>query len=116
MGETVSPPNPKSGPFHAVGSAMNGWYIVGGNGIRFGRQYKKNGEPYSRLSYVVAVCATLNGVAKVAAGHQRACMCCGKSFESEGPHNRLCGPCRRRGNDGLPAGFSFAAANGSRHG
>lgn len=27
---------------------------------------------------------------------ERACMCCGKSFLSEGPHNRLCGACGRR--------------------
>ena len=25
----------------------------------------------------------------------RACLCCGKSFKSEGPHNRLCDSCRR---------------------
>ena len=33
---------------------------------------------------------------------RRACMCCGKSFLSEGPHNRLCGPCRQKGDDGSP--------------
>ncbi|MCG3177457.1 MAG: hypothetical protein MOGMAGMI_02431 [Candidatus Omnitrophica bacterium] len=27
---------------------------------------------------------------------ERACMCCGKPFLSEGPHNRLCGACRNR--------------------
>lgn len=28
-------------------------------------------------------------------GHKvRPCMCCGKTFPSEGPHNRMCGPCR----------------------
>ncbi len=27
---------------------------------------------------------------------QRACMCCGKTFLSEGAHNRLCGACRNR--------------------
>lgn len=26
---------------------------------------------------------------------QRACLCCGSQFISEGPHNRLCTPCRR---------------------
>lgn len=29
----------------------------------------------------------------------RACMCCRKSFESEGIHNRLCPPCRQHGRD-----------------
>lgn len=28
---------------------------------------------------------------------ERACMCCGKTFLSEGAHNRLCGACRQRG-------------------
>ena len=27
---------------------------------------------------------------------ERACMCCGKAFQSEGAHNRLCGACRNR--------------------
>lgn len=27
---------------------------------------------------------------------ERACMCCGKPFLSEGAHNRLCGSCRNR--------------------
>lgn len=26
----------------------------------------------------------------------RSCMCCKKIFRSEGPHNRLCGTCRRK--------------------
>lgn len=27
---------------------------------------------------------------------QRACMCCGATFMSDGPHNRLCGRCRTK--------------------
>jgi hypothetical protein len=27
---------------------------------------------------------------------RRACLCCGQEFTSEGIHNRLCDPCRRR--------------------
>lgn len=30
-----------------------------------------------------------------AAQQQRACLCCGKAFLSEGAHNRLCDACRR---------------------
>lgn len=26
----------------------------------------------------------------------RACLCCGKSFASQGPHNRLCSTCRAK--------------------
>ena len=33
---------------------------------------------------------------------RRACLCCGKSFLSEGPHNRLCNACRQKGDDGSP--------------
>lgn len=31
---------------------------------------------------------------------QRACMCCGRPFHSEGIHNRLCDPCRHRSDGG----------------
>jgi hypothetical protein len=31
---------------------------------------------------------------RVATMRNRPCMCCGRGFLSEGPHNRLCGPCR----------------------
>lgn len=27
---------------------------------------------------------------------KRKCLCCGRTFPSEGPHNRLCGSCRRQ--------------------
>lgn len=26
----------------------------------------------------------------------RKCLCCGREFNSDGPHNRLCGPCRSK--------------------
>ena len=45
----------------------------------------------------------------------RSCMCCRSSFESEGPHNRLCDPCRKRGSaEGAAAAFSFGAVTGRR--
>ncbi|GGG51516.1 hypothetical protein GCM10010964_43410 [Caldovatus sediminis] len=34
-----------------------------------------------------------------AAGRMRACLRCRASFHSEGPHHRLCDPCRRRAED-----------------
>ena len=37
----------------------------------------------------------------------RPCMCCGRTFVSEGIHNRMCSPCRSRGDSGslsIPAG------------
>ena len=30
----------------------------------------------------------------------RNCMCCGAEFDSQGPHNRLCSPCRKQ-DDGV---------------
>lgn len=27
---------------------------------------------------------------------RRPCLCCGRAFDSEGPHNRLCDDCRNR--------------------
>lgn len=41
----------------------------------------------------------------------RPCMCCGKTFESEGIHNRLCPHCRAAAS-GLRSSVSFAGATG----
>ncbi len=47
----------------------------------------------------------------------RACLTCGKGFESEGPHNRLCNGCRNRASyEAMPSAFSFGRANGRRKG
>lgn len=35
-------------------------------------------------------------IQKRAKSAKRPCMCCGKTFTSDGPHNRLCGACRTR--------------------
>lgn len=32
---------------------------------------------------------------RIEAAVQRPCMCCGGTFQSEGPQNRLCNDCRR---------------------
>lgn len=40
---------------------------------------------------------------------KRACLCCRQTFLSEGPHNRLCGYCRRQ-NDGTAETYSIAGA------
>lgn len=33
---------------------------------------------------------------------RRPCLCCGKQFDSEGPGNRLCAPCRIKVSDVSP--------------
>lgn len=38
----------------------------------------------------------------------RACLCCGKGFESEGIHNRLCALCRTRDDALVPYGYAGA--------
>lgn len=37
------------------------------------------------------------GAVAAAAGQARTCLCCAGRFLSQGPHNRLCDPCRARG-------------------
>lgn len=32
---------------------------------------------------------------------RRPCLCCGAPFQSEGPHNRMCNPCRAQRSSGL---------------
>lgn len=48
-------------------------------------------------------------------GKKRSCLCCTETFVSEGPHNRLCDPCRKRGSaEGQAASYSFGAMTGRR--
>jgi uncharacterized paraquat-inducible protein A len=35
----------------------------------------------------------------------RPCLCCNQPFDSDGPHNRLCGTCRVMGHDTHPYSF-----------
>jgi len=39
----------------------------------------------------------LEGRAGADRPRERVCLCCGKNFASTGWHNRLCNPCRQRG-------------------
>ncbi|MDO9527120.1 MAG: hypothetical protein Q7J57_16535 [Gemmobacter sp.] len=40
----------------------------------------------------------------------RACLCCGTDFRSDGAHNRMCSSCRLRGQD-IPAAVGLATAS-----
>jgi hypothetical protein len=44
----------------------------------------------------------------------RSCLCCGKGFESEGFHNRLCQPCRLRASQEQDVPFSFGVVSGRK--
>lgn len=43
----------------------------------------------------VAIAGCLAIERKMKPRTQRACLCCGRKFASEGAHHRLCAPCRR---------------------
>ena len=50
--------------------------------------------PYrNRPEQITALIDKLN---RKAAASTRPCLCCGARFNSEGPHNRMCGTCRSR--------------------
>lgn len=38
----------------------------------------------------------------------RSCLRCGEAFESEGPHHRMCGACRRDPGDGADETYALA--------
>lgn len=43
---------------------------------------------------------------------ERPCMCCGRLFESEGIHNRLCSSCRGRSD--APSSYGYAGSSSGR--
>ncbi len=49
--------------------------------------------PYSKREFAEAA---LDRARRGALARERKCMTCRTSFLSEGPHNRMCGPCRNR--------------------
>ena len=44
----------------------------------------------------------------------RDCLGCGKPFDSEGVHNRMCGGCRHRAQDETAAPFAFGTIHGRK--
>jgi hypothetical protein len=81
------------------------WRVFGPDGQTVGGQH-------TTREAADAACAN----AQARAGRRpRACLCCGVTFQSEGAHNRMCNPCRQRGDEaGLPNSFSFSGATGRR--
>lgn len=72
-----------------------GWRVVGPDGVL--------PEEYPSKNAACAAAGTKNAVTARAAGRvQRSCMCCQKTFLSEGKHNRLCDHCRRSGAESRP--------------
>lgn len=68
----------------SVQHLKNGYYVV-----------DARGKPVSgRLSYAAEAEIRLDKIRRKEASTRRPCMCCRQRFDSEGPHNRLCGRCR----------------------
>ncbi|KHQ50315.1 hypothetical protein [Mameliella alba] len=69
----------------AVDHLGNGWYVVDASGDPVTGRYSFRAEAEIRL----------DKIRRRAASKVRPCLSCGTRFASEGPHNRLCTPCRR---------------------
>ena len=78
-------------PHYEVNGSGQGWIIADHLG------QPVNGKVY-RCQHIAATRAhNLENIARFAAINRiRDCLCCGVSFKSQGPHNRLCNPCRQR--------------------
>lgn len=80
---------------------VDGWHVVlDGNG-------KTVSAPRTTRAQAVDLVEELT---RRALRKTRACMCCGVSFVSEGPHNRLCNPCRGQGTS-LPPEAAIPSRN-----
>ena len=58
--------------------------------------------------------AKLEAGSKAKRPQPRSCLCCGKGFESEGFHNRMCQPCRLRASQEQDVPFSFGVVSGRK--
>lgn len=55
-----------------------------------------NGRPVTRAFWsITAAEHALDRIDTATRQRRRPCLCCGKTFLSKGPHNRLCTPCRK---------------------
>lgn len=84
---------PKPGPKFRIeyqGGERRGWYVLDPNGLTcagpFGDRHKASMTCDARQA---------EADARAKRG-RRPCMCCGRPFQSEGIHNRMCDPCRHR--------------------
>lgn len=44
----------------------------------------------------------------------RPCLCCGRDFQSEGAHNRMCTPCRGMASNDESAPYTFGTMHGRK--
>ena len=78
--------------FYLVYTIKGGYAVHDPHGIRV-----SDGQP--KKAAADAICAELQAAADAKSKRGvRPCMCCSKSFESDGVHNRLCLNCRHGSN------------------
>lgn len=63
--------------------------IVDADGAPLNDWIASNGAMRARVFYLE------NEIQRLRRARPRDCMACGETFESDGPHNRMCDPCRR---------------------
>ena len=76
---------------HVVVAYEGAWAVFDADGVRItGR--------LNQRTYARALAREMNtSLSDVRPKNERECLCCAVRFLSEGPHNRLCDICRRRG-------------------
>lgn len=80
-----------SAVLYQVRGSGQGWIITDASGQRV------NDKVYHCRHIADTRAHNLENTARFAAINRiRSCLCCGVSFKSQGPHNRMCNPCRLR--------------------
>ncbi|MDJ0631081.1 MAG: hypothetical protein QNJ44_22680 [Rhodobacter sp.] len=73
------------------------------------------GKSCAPLDYMLDRAWALNRKAERARRPKnRACLTCGETFLSEGPHNRMCKSCRAKGDDLVPHGPALSCRGPTR--
>jgi len=70
--------------YEVSGSGFS-WSVTDVNGKPHGQTYRNNADAFEFAK-------RLEHADRISTRH---CLCCDKSFESEGPHNRMCNKCRQ---------------------
>lgn len=87
---TVANSKPKPGEFEVAYTAGKGWFVIRPDGTTSERTFANRNAALSAKGAAAAQAARLSKC------RERACLTCGTNFMSEGPHNRMCGPCRHK--------------------
>lgn len=97
---------PHAGRFTIASNSIWGHRVMGPDGKPVGKATRDYNEALRLLD------AAQREADSRAKRGKRPCMCCRRSFESAGIHNRLCPTCRTRGQD-MPAAATMAT-NGAK--